>query len=176
MLRGRLTYLAVRGKRVVTGIGYLILVIGLFIFFPSQSFAQEAVKLTVTATVPLSPLWKQAILQNSGIQFDSQSFFLNVPVKMTITSKGYNNQSLPDQLVRIGIFANDRQIVNDILTTNNNGIIGYAFVPTQYGDYHITAENISYQTPLLFAQKKLDILSPADYSFFHSILNFLPKF
>lgn len=142
-----------RGRRVVL---WLIFIFLFSVLSTPAIFAQTRT-ISVTATVEPSPLWINAIKDYSLIQLDNQSVNLNKPVKITVTTKGLLDQILAQQKMNITVYLNNVIYQKSTVTTGQDGIAGFAFVPVKYGNYLVRAENITYNIPIQLSPLKFDV-------------------
>lgn len=152
-----------RERRVVLVV--LFLVIGYWLlgnFFPIH--AQQSI-LSVTATVEPSPLWIDAINRHSQVTLETQDPEILKPVRIYILSKGFHDEIIPNQKIKIKIVDDINSRQEATLLSRQDGMTEFTFIPTHYGNYVIKAENITYGRsipliPLLFLiQKKESLLN-----------------
>ncbi len=167
MLRGRRCF--VTEKLILL----ILCTICVFLTLPNNIFAQDNQNLAGTPTTLPSQDWQKAISQFSTAQLDTRTFTVGKPVKIRIESKGLNNGALPDQSIRVLVTFNSSIIHDNIIQTNGYGAGGYAFVPTQTGQYSVTFENISYHIPLKFGQISFSTNSLENIPFLEPLLTLL---
>lgn len=113
--------------------------------------------LSVTATVQPSKEWKQAIRQYSRIALETPNLELLKPVKISIISKGPLDQTIPNQKIKIKVVDDNNINQEAILSSNQLDVVGFTFVPIQYGNYLIQAENITYEKSISLIPLQISI-------------------
>lgn len=147
-----------RGRRVL----WLLFVLAIFFtscFCPS-AFASES-GLAVTANVPLSTEWQTAIAQQTLLTIESMPGEINQPVKLIVKSRGINQLALSNQNLQITVLLKNKIIQQQKIISNNEGIAGFAFVPTVQGNYKIECINLTYNQPIYINQKILFEIAPS---------------
>lgn len=160
----------IRGRRGIIMV-LMWLMIGYW-WLVKTSFAQT---LSVTAIIQPSLAWIHAIGDYSLVQLDTQSVEINKPVKITVISRGLLEQILVEQKMKITVYLNKNVYQESILISGQDGIAGFAFVPTKYGDYRVVAENTTYSTSVTLHELTFSIYDSSQLPFIRNILNLLPK-
>ncbi len=150
----------IRGRRAVSAAGISILILGLFYLLPNVKAQQLSTQLTVTASVLLSDLWKNALSKNSLVDYKLQ----NQRIFFKVTSLGPDNQlPSPTQKILMKVYFNDQEIAS---------IDGQLQNPVQFqyplftdGLYRFTFFNHTYDQEIELAKK---------VSFFYSTLFHTP--
>ena len=120
------------GKKIVSALAALLL---LFFFDNTQALAQN---INVTATVPVSDLWAEAIAQNSQIlaTFEGQELRLSVLVK------GLDNETLKNHKVKMEVFSGDKLLTT---ITGNDEPVVFSFTPQKIGHYRFVFTDITWE-------------------------------
>ncbi len=113
-------------------------------FFVAQS--SYGISLSMTATVPLSPLWKEALRLNSQVKMDTSH-----PYILHISQESLGIEKLPveKQEIQLLVFKNNILVNEQIKITNRKGEVDFIFVPDQSGNYSVMVVNKSDEKPFV---------------------------
>lgn len=118
----------IRGRRVI-GVVFVLLA---SLLLAAQVHAAE---LSMSASVPLSPLWKELIAKHSVFTLDTHSH-RNI-AELTGQIKGADNVILPPQTVQALLFEGDALADNQIKKTDMKDNISFTFVYKRGAAYRI---------------------------------------
>lgn len=164
-------YLTVQDKRVVM----LLAIFGLLFVVNTPLVPAQEKTIFFSTMVQPSLAWIHAIGDYSLVQLNTQSVEILKPVKITVISRGLLEQILVEQKMKITVYLNKNVYQESILASGQNGIAGFAFVPTKYGDYRVVVENTTYSTSVTLHELTFSIHDLSQSSFVRNILDLLPK-
>lgn len=105
-------------------------------FFCVQS--SWGISLSVTATVPLSPLWKEALRLNSQAKIDTSHPHI---LLISQQSLGIENIPVDKQDIQLLIFKNNVLVNEQEKMTNKKGAVDFIYVSGQADTYSVIIVN-----------------------------------
>ena len=105
-----------------------------------------ATSLGMTAEVPLSPLWKQALRANSTGEINLSHAHMAL-----VTERSLGIQSLPveKQIIQLLVFKNGFLVDNQVQITNKAGVADFVFVSETSQTYSIVVVNKTDELPFV---------------------------
>lgn len=118
-----------------------------FLVMPTtQAYAQV---LNISATVPVSDLWAQAIVRNSEVfsvtQGKETAYF--------VILRGPNDELLDNHIVQMEIFSEDKLVETFIQKTT--GFARFSFLPRKDKNYTVVFTDITWEQRIKIKQEKL---------------------
>jgi len=131
-----------RGRWVVYFIAFFLL----SSFFSLLSSSSYAASLSMTATVPLSSVWKESLQINSTAKIDVlDSHILHV----LQYSLGIEKLPVEKQIIQLLVFNNNVLVHEQIQQTNKKGEAHFTYNPKKAGEYSVFIVNISEEQPFI---------------------------
>lgn len=115
----------------------------LALFLVTPSFGAG---LSMSATVPLSNAWKQALRSQSYAKIDTSQTHV---AYITQYSLSIEKSPLENQLIQLLILQDGKMIHEQTKRTNVSGFTDFVFVSDTYGPYMILVVNISDKSPFI---------------------------
>lgn len=115
----------------------------LFLFTAQSSYG---IALSMTATVPLSPLWKEALRTNSQAKMDTSHPYI---LLVSEESLGIENLPVEKQTIQMLIFKNNMLINQQTKQTNKKGQVEFLFVAEKSGIYSVIIVNKTETIPFI---------------------------
>lgn len=102
--------------------------------------------LSMSATVSLSPEWKQAIRTYSQASFDTSH-----PRILLVSQKSLGFESIPvgDQKIQLLIFQNNKLVAEQTKNTDKKGLADFVFVAEKAGTYTALVVNKNESAPFV---------------------------
>lgn len=100
----------------------------------------------MTATVPLSPQWKEAIRINSDAEIDASRPHILLVSQYT---RGIENLPVDKQTIQLLVFKNGKVMEENEKLTNKKGTADFVFVAEQSGTYTLMVINKSDTSPFI---------------------------
>ncbi|MFA5136629.1 MAG: hypothetical protein WC489_04515 [Patescibacteria group bacterium] len=131
----------IRGRRVV----YMAFITGFFLF--SHLSQPSANEFSMTAKVPLSPVWQKAIENRSTYNLDLRSF-RNI-ARLNLSIKGVNDIPLSHEHIQILLFKDDILVDRQEKNTDSNGYLMFTLVYERASSYRIFILDMEHEYPFV---------------------------
>lgn len=115
----------------------------LFFFAVRTSYAAS---LAMTATVPLSPLWKSSLQLNSKTKIDTSHAHI---LLVSQESLGIENIPVEKQKIQLLVLKDNALINEQEKITNKKGVVDFVFVSEKSGYYSVIIVNKTDTSPFV---------------------------
>lgn len=155
---------------------YVVLFLALIssFFFVSGAFAQElqapneqdGKKITVRASVPLTPEFIFSIKKNSSLELTKAAFALGEEVRVQVKIVSGNNFPLRNHKINLQV-VNNKKEVSLVLSreTDNDGLVYFSFIADVdlLGEHTLRAVDVTYDEPIIISKERaLIVYKPSD--------------
>lgn len=124
---------------------WVVCLCAFFLFFISPR-ASYGIPLSVTATVPLSSLWKESLRFNSEAKIDISHAHI-----LLISQQSLGIEKLPveQQKIQLLLFKDKLMVTQQEKVTDKTGVVDFVFISEQPGTYSLIVVNKSDITPFV---------------------------
>jgi len=139
-----------RGRWVVYFIAFLLITTP-YALFPSPSYA---ISLSMSATVPLSSLWKEALRTNSQAKLDTSHPHILIVLQESL---GIEKLPVEKQIIQLLVLKNNVLVHEQMRITDRKGVADFVYVAEKQGTYSIIVVNKMEGAPFVVSSSTVSL-------------------